>query len=515
MTRDPFPIRCTGDGARRLRRLCAACLLVLLGLPSLAAAAGRYDLVILNGRVIDPASGLDAVRNVAITQDRIVRVTASRVRGVREIDARGLVVAPGFVDLHAHGQDALCQRLHAQDGVTTALELETGVFPVEPWYRRRTGASAINFGANASHGFARAIAFGAVRPEELTGEPEADGRLASGNRWRQETATASQRARMGELLAAQLASGGIGVGYHLADTPGADTDELTGLFAVVARHRALNMIHIRSVAQVTPTQAAVEIVAVAKATGAAVHVAHANSTGLWETPAVLATLDAGRASGADVTTEAYPYTGAHTSFDDPRASPERMADYRADYSDLEFMQTGERLTAATYAEYRQRYPSGELIAHVMKQHDVDAAVEHPGVMVASDGEPYHDGKGHPRSAGTFAKIFSRYVRERGTLTLSEALAKVSYLPAKRLEPFAPDMKLRGRIQPGAIADVTIFDADRIEDRATYGDAAVPSVGIAYVLVSGQAVVDDYRFNERLKPGRPVYGTSRVVAPARR
>ena len=493
--------------ARRPRLLTAALALGCLLAPGLSAAARpAYDIVIVNGRVIDPESGLDETRTVAIKEGKIARVTTKPLKGARTIDARGLVVAPGFIDLHAHAQDPFAQRLHAQDGVTTALELESGVLPIEPWYRRRIGAASINFGASVSHAAARAVAFEAADPTTLTGEPDEDfARLRGGDGWRLAATTPAQRKRMSDLIARELNAGGIGIGYHISTTPGADTAELTEFFGLAAKHRGPNMIHFRSVGQVAPTKAAEEMVAVGKATGAAIHVVHVNSSGLWETKNVLATLDAGRRAGVDVTTEVYPYTGAHSSFDDPRSGPEGMASFRATYSDVEFIATGERLTEKTFAEYKQRYPKGDLIVHIMRQADVDMAVEHPGVMIASDGIAYIDGKSHPRGAGTFSRIFSRYVRERKSLTLSEAIAKVSYLPAKRLEPFAPEMRLRGRVRQGAVADLTLFDPEKIADRATYADGAAPSVGIAYVLVAGQPVVDDHQFRPDVKPGQPIYG----------
>jgi len=487
--------------------MAAAALGLAMGGP---VAAETYDVAIVNGRVMDPQTGLDAVRNLGVARGSIARITSDAIEGKRVIDAKGLVVSPGFIDLHAHDLDPFTEKLHAQDGVTTALELENGAFPLERWYARRVGASPINFGASAAHGPIRAVAFGAVEADRLTGEGEADAKLVEGkSEWMEAPSTPAQRARMTALISSELDRGALGVGYHIATTPGADSGELTEFFGLAAKHGVANFIHMRSAEQAAPIDAAKETIAAAKAAGASVHLVHVNSSSLWETPQVLAEIDRAASNGVDVTTEAYPYTGAASSLDDPRAGPESMAAFRADYSDLELLATGERLTAASFARYKKLYPHGELVAHIMKQADVDAAIEHAGVMVASDGGAYYDGKGHPRSAGTFSRIFSRYVRERKTLSLMEAIAKVSYLPAKRLEAFVPEMKRRGRLQEGAVADITVFDPAKIQDRATYGDSALPSAGIAYVMVSGQFVVDRYAFVEGARPGQPIYSAARA------
>lgn len=480
---------------------------LLAGTTIASGAIGQtYDLAIIQGRVMDPESGLDGLRNVGVSKGKIVRVTQQPIRGRRVIDASGLVVAPGFIDLHAHDHSTFTHRLHAQDGVTTALELENGAFPVRAWYASRIGVSAINFGVSASHGVVRAIALTGLDDRRVTGDLEVDIKLLEGKAdWENGPSDAAERSRMIDLVGKELDDGAIGVGYHLAGTPGADTGELTVLFGAAAQRSAPNFIHIRSVGQVAPAAAAREVIAIAKSTGAGVHIVHVNSSGLWDTADVLTQVKEAQAAGLDVTTEVYPYTGAMSSLDDPRSGPDGMATYRSSFRDIELVATGERLTAETYEAAKRRDPHGALIAHVMTQDNVDLAVENPLVMVASDGEAYHDGKGHPRSAGTFSRIFSRYVREKKTVPLMAAIAKVSLMPARRLEAYVPEMKLRGRIREGAIADITIFDADKIQDRATYGDSAAPSAGVAYVLVAGRAVVERYEFQDGVTPGVPIYG----------
>jgi len=177
------------------------------------------------------------------------------------------------------------------------------------------------------------------------------------------------------------------------------------------------------------------------------------------------------------------------------------------YEDLMWVETGERLTEKTFAERRQQ--GGTVITFTMREEDVDQAIAAPDVMVASDGW-ITNGKGHPRAAGTYARVLGVYVRERKVLTLMQALHKISYMPAKRLESFTPVMKRKGRIQVGADADIAIFDPATVIDRSTYQNPAQYSTGIKHVLVNGVVVVKDEKLAEGVFPGQPIL--SAVTVP---
>ena len=182
-------------------------------------------------------------------------------------------------------------------------------------------------------------------------------------------------------------------------------------------------------------------------------------------------------------------------------NPGWQANLRIDYGDLAWAATGERLTEESFARYRRE--GGWVIIHMMKEENVARAIAHPGVIIASDGVPFVNGRGHPRGAGTFARVLGRYARERKLLTLMEALEKMTLLPARRLEGHVPAMARKGRLAVGADADVTVFDPATVIDRATFEAPTTPSAGIPHVLVSGTFVVRDGRLREDARPGRPV------------
>jgi dihydroorotase len=212
----------------------------------------------------------------------------------------------------------------------------------------------------------------------------------------------------------------------------------------------------------------------------------------------LARIQAARDGGQDVTTEAYPYGAGMTSiqsalFDDWETWPdERFARHQ-------LVATGERLTRKTFGEARAR--GGTVITHGRSEAQTRAAIVSPLTMVASDGF-IENGRGHPRTSGSYAKVLGKYVREERALTLMDALRKMTIEPARRLEARAPAMAAKGRIREGVDADLTIFDPATVIDRATYEDAGIPSAGIPFVIVGGQVVVDRGQVTTA-RPGRAI------------
>jgi dihydroorotase len=234
-------------------------------------------------------------------------------------------------------------------------------------------------------------------------------------------------------------------------------------------------------------------------TGASLHVVHVNSSGNRIAADYISRIEEARAQGLDVTTEAYPYAAGSTHIESALFDDGWLERTGSAYENLQWVATGERLTAESFARYRKQ--GGAVIHHMMDPLIVRAALAHPGVMVGSDGMPMGAGGEHPRSAGTHARVLGRYVREDGALTLMDALAKMTLLPARRLEAFVPDMRRKGRLRAGGDADITVFDPATVLDRATYENSHQPSAGIPHVLVEGTFVVRDGELVAGALPGR--------------
>jgi dihydroorotase len=475
-----------------MRKVTAGTLVVvailLVGVPE--AQQAPFDIVLRGGRVMDPASGLDALRTVAIRDGRIAAIADAALEGRETIDVKGLVIAPGFIDLHAHGQDLESSKWQAHDGVTTALELEGGTLHVSKFYDERRGKARLNFGATVSHIQAR----GAGVLE--TGAADGPGVYKA--------ATPEQLRVIENRLREGLAQGALGIGMGLAYTPGATREEAWQVFKLAAWHQMPVFVHVRYAGMVEPgssIEAVHEMIANAAGSGATVHVVHIASSGLRQTGILLDMIEGARKSGVNITTEVYPYTAASTSIKSAIFDPGWRERLGGTYGDIEWVATGERLTEENWEAHRAK--GGIIIAHIIPEAMVDLAVARPGVIIASDGVPFTDGRAHPRGAGTFARVLGRYVREKRALTLMDALAKMTILPALRLESATPQMRKKGRLAVGMEADVTVFDPATVIDRATFGQPAQASAGIPHVIVNGTFVVRNGALMEDARPGRAI------------
>jgi N-acyl-D-aspartate/D-glutamate deacylase len=463
------------------------------------ACAQPYDIVINRGRVIDPESGLDAIRYVGIRGAVIAAVSRTPLKGKREVDASGNVVAPGFIDLHQHGQDDENYRLKARDGCTTALELEIGVCPVAPWYAAREGKALVNFGASVGHVGARMIVMhdtGAWLPKDNAVTKHA---------------TADEQKAIRDLIDEGLAQGGLGIGFGFSYTPTAMQGELQQVFQIAANWQRPGFVHMRYGSQGDPGIAASldEVIAYAVVTGAAVHVVHLGASATTHFPMAIAMVEAARRRGLDITVESYPYIAGMTRLETAIFNPGFREHLGLDYKDMLWIATGERLTAETFEKYRKQ--GGYVATFTNTEEMVEKNMAHPLVMVASDGI-LEGGLGHPRVAGTFARVLGRYVRERKALSLPEAIRKMSLMPAQRLEAMAPVMRNKGRLRTGADADIVIFNPDKVIDRATFDKPALPSDGIPYVMVRGTLVVDNGEVVEAVHPGKAIRAENHPPRP---
>ena len=464
-----------------------------------AACTSPHDTVILHGRVMDPETGLDATRNVGIREGAIAAVTEDAIAGRDTIDATGLVVAPGFIDLHAHGQDPVSNPLQALDGVTTALEMEIGVYPVASWYASREGNALLNFGATVSHPNARAkLLLGVDTGHQPTLPPGENESMGSDVIY--QALDDGQIAELAALMEGGLAEGGLGYGFGITYTPGASHTEIVRLFESAATAGVPAYVHLRgagSMGNLGPFQ---EVIANAAATGASVHVVHLNSSADEDAREALGMIRGASERGVDITTEAYPYTASSTFIESALFDSWVGLD-DSDYQRLQWPGREERLNARTFAEYREQ--GGWVVIHGRNEETNEWIVAQPDVIAASDGIPFLHLSVHPRGAGTFARILGHYSRDRGALSLMDALAKMTILPARRVEGAAPEMARKGRVQAGADADLAVFDPETVLDQADYDAPATPSRGFMFVLVGGTPVVRDGTVVDGVYPGQAI------------
>lgn len=487
------------------------------------------ETLLRGGRVVDPGSGWDGPADLLISDGKVAAVGPDLPvpDGATVLDVTGLVVGPGFVDLHSHVHTVAGQRLQAMDGVTTALDLEAGLAPVGLAYQRAAEEGRpLHYGFSASWGAARAQAHLGVEPDArfdtglaLLGEPE----------W-QRTSTPAERTAWLALLERELADGALGIGILLGYAPRSDPAEFVDVARLAAAAGAPTYTHVRELVEAdptTPVDGSTEIALAAAETGAAMHHCHVNSTSRRHVDRVLATLEQARAEGSRVTVEAYPYGAGATGIGASFLAPERLGHWNIGPSSIVLVETGERIAdESRLREVRAADPGAECIVEFLDEQIpadralLQRALAFPDAIVASDAMPVLWGGGvldsrewplppggrtHPRTAGTFAKSLRLMVRETGTWSWLEAFRRCSYLPARVLDEAAPAARAKGHLGVGADADVVVLDAERVTDAATYLDSTRPSVGVRHLLVGGTPVVRDGELLADAYPGRPLRG----------
>jgi hypothetical protein len=305
--------------------------------------------------------------------------------------------------------------------------------------------------------------------------------------------------RIEARLRHELEAGGLGVGIGIEYTPGASHDEIIRMFRIAAERHVPVFTHVRSANVVDPGSGVAsveEVIGAAAVTGASLHIVHINSMCTRQSPECLNLVAGARARGLDVTTEAYPYGAAMTYINSAAFNPGWRQSQGLEYGDLALPDTGERLTAERF-EALHASPKPQLVLmYLNSDATVDAIMPNPLVIVASDGGP-----GHPRNAGTYSKVLSRYVRQLGSISLMDALRKMTLMPAQRMEKSTPDARFKGRLQDAADADVVVFDAATIVDHATYQAPTAPSSGMQYVIVNGVLLIDEGKLKPNTYPGK--------------
>lgn len=433
---------------------------------------------------MDPETGFDHIGNVGIDGNKVTAITDQDIRGRVEIDAENLVVAPGFIDILSYAPNSYGIWYKIQDGVTTNLGMHGLDWDAAAWFARwEPTRPPAHFGG----------AFSILRARE---------RLGLGA---YQMATPAQRQKLVDMFEQSLQNGFIGIDISLEYAPGITYEDIVALAEVAARYEVPVFFHARYSSMVGPGtnfDALEEIISVARETGAAVHVEHINSTGGTFTMAEsLAMIQAAIDEGLDITACVYPYDYWATYLGSARFDPGWQERFQITYSDLEIAGTGERLTAETFEKYRRQ--NRLAVAYAIPEEDVRLALQAPFVMIGSDSILESNHNQHPRSTGTFSRTLGYYVREEGVISLMDALAKMTIMPAKRLEKRVPALQHKGRLQLGSDADITIFDPETVRDQSTVANPAQPAEGIEWVLVEGQVVKTPDGVNRSVRPGRAI------------
>lgn len=445
-----------------------------------------FDHVITGGRVIDPDSGFDSIANVGLVDGTIRSISTEPLAGRETTDATGLVVSPGFIDLLSYEPNAYGSWYKIGDGVTTNLCMH-----------------GVN---NTAEGFFSFYGSEAQRPPVHYGGAFDDPHMRSAVlNIPTKNATDAQIAQLTAAFEQGIADGWLGLDVEPEYTPWVDDREITALAGVAAAHGLPVFSHVRYSSPGTPAEGSLaaidELIEVGRTTGAPVHVAHITSMATHVMDEAIAKIEDARSGGLDVTACVYPYDFWATTLASERFSPGWQERFGISYGDLEVAGTGQRLTAENFGYYQSQ--NKLVAAYAIPEEDVRTALRVPWIMLGSDAIPEPGDNNHPRASGCFSRLLGRYVREQNVLTLTDALAKITILPAKRLEGRCEALRHKGRLQIGADADITIFDPATVIDTSTVDHPASMSEGIEYVFVSGKLVKDGETLNKDVRLGDPI------------
>jgi len=453
--------------------------------PTSSELGKTYDVVIANGRVVNPETKLDREGlNVAIQDGKIALVTDQKLKGKRVIDAKGLVVAPGFIDNLSYDPNPIGVWNKIADGVTSNIAMHGGTASPEKWYpyyeRNRT---PLHFGASFFYTQAR-------NQFKLS---------------RYDTAKPAQTQTLVEQAERALNNGVLGISFSLEYVPGVNDKEILPLMKLAQEYNVPVYFHARYSDMEEPgtnIDALNELIGYARASGAAVHIDHINSTGgTFSMKQSLKMVSDAIEEGLDITSCIYPYDYWGTYLNSARFDEGWQERFRISYGDLQIAGTNERLTKETFRKYQKE---GKLaVAYAIPKQDVIDSLKAPFVMIGSDAILEPGFNNHPRASGTFARTVGLYVREQQVISLSDAIAKMSLLPAQRLEKQAPALKKKGRIAKGMDADIVVFYYDKISDRSTVAKPELVSAGIEYVLVNGQVALDEKGLHKDIRVGQPI------------
>ncbi|MDV7145656.1 aminoacylase [Tropicimonas sp. TH_r6] len=469
-----------------------------------------YDVVITGGRVIDPASGLDAVRNLGIVGNRIVTVSEEALNGTEVIEAEGLVVAPGFIDTHAHGMDPFTNKMMLRDGVTSAGDLEYGSLQIAKFYEDREGISLINYFTGVSHEYARIAAMDGVIATENTfvypvrAKAGADGESA----WAERFPTDDEFAEMKEWIRQGMKDGALSFATTIGYFPAfAHTWELYELQKIAAEYGRISSGHFRMLPHDPPPLEYImgykEAMANAVGLGIPLLLSHNNNRGWEEMHEIVV---GARENGMVIWDEQYPWAAGGPNAGAPPLTPENFEYWGQKIEEVLFDPAQDKfLTEEEFMKMREEAPETNLLWFARPQEWVPQFCATPDMVIANDvlpmlqddgtflplDFPYEEWAGHPRGAGSRGLCF-RLNRENN-VPLMLTINNASTFSARMLcKAGVQQMCVRGRVQEGMIADLVVLDPETIRENADYGPGknGLPTTGIPHVLVSGQVAVRD-------------------------
>jgi len=484
---------------------------------------------------MDPETNFDGVRNVGIIGGKIASITTNDISGKETINAKGLVVCPGFIEGHVHGNDPFAFKALVRDGLTTAMDFEAGIGNVSGWYTRKQGKTQINYGQVACAAFARLAVLDGEDLAALGDDPAGITTHilpAVGKRAKEEgrpmgwNATLPDKLQMSQIMALlddQLRQGALGIGVPVAYmTHGVTSYEMYKYQELAGLYDRITNAHTRFSGVMPPASGALgiqELLSNAMVLGAPTMIAHINSTQDWEFTTDYVNKARNKA-GAKVFAEAYPYHAASTIGASDILTKETMENMGMSVDKIYYVDPYQRWDDEIHAK-RFEKPGSLVVFENNKEEDIWKWMKDPETLVCSDAMPVTDAAGetypwdtpfegktcHPRTSGTRGK-FLRMLREdlKDHVSLMTGIAKMAYLPAKYFEEIGgiPHFRTKGRLQEGCDADIVVLDPETVTDNSSYnvGEGMLPTTGIPYVLVNGTVVVKD---SEVLPvfPGQPI------------
>jgi len=507
--------RTTKERAKPSRLAALMLLAALTASVSSVALAETYDVVILNGRVMDPETLYDGVANVGIKDGRIVKITKKAISGKETIDATDHVVAPGFIDTHFHWQRVLGYKLGVRDGLTSNLDIELGCVgtKVDQWYADRAGKSPANYGTGSSHEMARAAVLDGSDPY---GDIDAFRTRAAAQGWAMTKPTLEQGNEILRIMDEGLQQGALGISSTLGYMRvGTSSREVFEAQKVAARWGRQYQAHTRYTPadDVGEANGAQEIIANALALDAPVSVSHYNNPGWRLVHELIARL---QDQGHNVWGEIYPYAAGSTTLNAVFLKPENWVETLGHrYEDtLQDPVSGEFYTLETYRKGLKENPTKEILLWKMPEEEAVEWLKLKGTTMASDAmapenvltspwdTPWEEfGNQHPRGSG--ARAFTLRLAREHDIPLMHILSILSYNAAKHLgDTGLVAMQERGRLQTGMVADIVVFDPMNVTENSTYTSGSIPSTGFKSVIVNGVQVVVDDKVLE-VFPGQPI------------